>query len=168
MKRSAICIGFVAILFGCTPIDEQAPDKEGGRIVIKPEVSDESSDTEGAIAEAARSATKSLETLAKLQYATQEKLDDSYKQEFSIELSGLASVEYTGPCEPLLNQIAKTAGIKISKVGNPTATSIIISVSANSAPLSEIVQNIAYQIQSHARLSFNSETKTLEIIYLNT
>ena len=59
----------------------------------------------------------------------------------------------------MLSQIARTADVKLSKIGNPTATPIIVSVSAKSAPLSEIVQNIAYQIQGHARISFNTETK---------
>mgnify|MGYP002814674756 CR=1 FL=1 len=169
MKKPAICFCIVSILFGCgSPVDEYALSSEGPKISISPNVSDSVGDTEIAIAEAARAATTSLQRLAQLQYASQPKIDDSFRQEFSVELSGLASVEYPGPCEPLLSQIARTADVKLSKIGNPTATPIIVSVSAKSAPLSEIVQNIAYQIQGHARISFNTETKVIEIIYLNT
>ena len=113
------------------------------------------------------SATASLQRLAQMQYTAQPKSDETFRQDFSVELSGLASVEYTGPCEPLIEQIAKTANVRVSKIGSPTATAIIVSISAKSAPLSEIVQNIAYQVQSHASISFNSDTKVIEIIYHN-
>lgn len=169
MKKPVICLGMVAILSGCgNPVDEYALDNDGPKISISPNVSESIGDTEIAIAEAARAATTSLQRLAQLQYATQPKIDDSFRQEFSVELSGLASIDYTGPAVPLLEQIAKTADVKLSKIGNPTATPVIVSINAKSAPLSEIVQNIAYQIQGHARISFNTETKVIEIIYLNT
>ena len=149
-------------------MDENAVDYDSGRITISPRVTQDQSDTAGAIAESARAATTSLQRLAQLQYAARARDDDSFRQEFSVELSGLASVEYTGPFEPLLEQIADTAGVTINKIGNPTATAIIVSVSAQSSPLSDIVQNVAYQIQSHARISFNPDKQSLEIIYLNT
>lgn len=171
MKKQIVCLGIIALLCGCAePVDEFDIEASGKRIInITPNVSESSSiDTEGAIAEAARAATSSLQKLARLQYAATPKIDETFRQEFSVELSGLASIEYTGPCEPLIEQIARTADVRVNKIGNPTATPIIVSVSAKSAPLSEIVQNIAYQIQSHARISFNSETKVIEIIYLNT
>ncbi|MCP8352363.1 DotD/TraH family lipoprotein [Candidatus Synchoanobacter obligatus] len=170
MKKSIICLGVSTLLFGCGggSVDEYAMTDDGHKISISPNVTKSSNDTEIAIAEAARAATTSLQKLAQLRYASQPASDDSFRQEFSVELSGLASVEYTGPCEPLIEQIGKTANVKISKIGNPTATPIIISVQAKSAPLSEIIQNIAYQIQGHARISFNTESKAIEIMYLNT
>lgn len=168
MKRQIICVGIAALLAGCTLEDEYAMDTESKQILLVPDVSDDITDTEGTIAESARAATASLQRLAQLQFAQQPKTDDRFRQEFSIELSGLASVEYTGPFEPLIDQIARSANVKVSKIGNPTATSIIVSISAESAQLSEIMQNIAYQVQSHARISFNSNQKTIEIIYLNT
>lgn len=169
MKKQIVCLGVLALLSGCgEPVDEFDYSESRTKIYITPEATEINLDTEGAIAEAARAATASLQKLAQLQYANQPKVDDTFRQEFSVELSGLASIEYTGPCEPLLEQIARTADVRVNKIGNPTATPIIVSISAKSAPLSEIVQNIAYQIQSHARISFNSESKVIEIIYLNT
>ena len=169
MKKPIICLGIVTLLCGCgEAIDECAIQHEGPKISISPQMSKNGGDTEIAIAEAARAATTSLQKLAQLQYASQPKVDDSFRQDFSVELSGLASIEYTGPFEPLIEQIARTADVKVSKIGNSTATPVIISVSAKSSPLSEIVQNIAYQIQGHARISFNTKTKVIEIIYLNT
>jgi defect-in-organelle-trafficking protein DotD len=169
MKKHFVCLSIIALLSGCgDSVDEYDVDASKRKIYITPQSSEMSMETGGAIAEAARAATTSLQKLAQLQYATQPKMDENFRQEFSVELSGLASIEYTGPCEPLLEQIARTAGVRINKIGNPTATPIIVSVSAKSAPLSEIVQNIAYQIQSHARISFNSDSKVIEVIYLNT
>lgn len=170
MKKQIACLGIIGLLTGCGFDLDDEFDSENSKatIVITPQASSNNIDTEGAISEAARAATASLQKLAQLQYASQPKIDDTFRQEFSVELSGLASIEYTGPCEPLLEQIARTADVKVIKIGNPTATPIIVSVSAKSSPLSEIVQNIAYQIQSHARISFNSERKVIEIIYLNT
>lgn len=170
MKKPMICLGIISVLFGCggPAPDEFDMDSDGPVISITPNIDRGTGDTEIAIAEAARAATTSLQRLAQLQYASQPKVDDSFRQEFSVELSGLASIEYTGPSEALIEQIAKTAGVSVSKIGNPTATPVIISISAKSAPLSEIIQNIAYQIQGHARISFNADRKVIEIIYLNT
>ena len=168
-KQIVYLLGIIALLSGCAePADEYDPSASDRKIYITPQTPETNMETEGAIAEAARAATASLQKLARLQYASQPKIDETFRQEFSVELSGLASIEYTGPCEPLIEQIARTADVRVNKIGNPTATPIIVSVSAKSAPLSEIVQNIAYQIQSHARISFNSDNKVIEIIYLNT
>lgn len=168
MKKQVICLGVFALLSGCVPPVDEYESDTAPKIYITPTVSENNDETSSAIAEAARAATTSLQRLAQLQYASQPKMDESFRQDFSVELSGLASIEYTGPCEPLLEQIARTAEVEVRKIGNPTATPVIVSVSAKSAPLSEIVENIAYQIQSHARISFNAETKVIEIIYLNT
>lgn len=169
MKKQIIWAGVFILLAGCGTLDDEFAE-EGAQtsINIIPPVSTDPDDTESAIAEAARAATASIQRLAQLQYAAQPEPEETFRQEFSVELSGLASVEYTGPCEPLIEQIARTANVHVSKIGSPTATAIIVAISAKSAPLSEIIQNIAYQVQSHARISFNTETKVIEIQYYNT
>ena len=170
MKIRIIWASMLVLLSGCagTLDDEFSDEGQKTAINIIPPALSDTDDTESAIAEAARAATASLQRLAELQFASQPAPEDTFRQEFSVELSGLASVEYTGPCEPLIEQIARTANVQVTKIGNPTATAIIISISAKSAPLSEIIQNIAYQVQSHARISFNSNTKVIEIRYYNT
>ena len=168
MKKHVISIVLTASLAGC--MGDLKDDYGPGEVVVKnllPDAPKETDDTKLALSEAARAAAASLQRLAQLQAAAQPEINDSFRQEFSVELSGLASVEYTGPLEPILEQIAKTAGVRVSKIGNPTATAVIVSIKADAAPLSEIVQNIAYQVSNHARVSFNSETKVIEIIYLS-
>ena len=70
--------------------------------------------------------------------------------------------------EPLIEQIAQTANVKVVKIGSPTATAVIISIKADAIPLSEMIQSIAYQVSNHAKVSYNSKDKVIEIIYLNS
>ncbi|MDC3181322.1 DotD/TraH family lipoprotein [Gammaproteobacteria bacterium] len=167
MKRQVISILILASLAGCGELsDDYGPTTSVVRNLL-PDVSKDTKDTELALSEAARTAAASLQKLAQLQASAQAPIDNSFRQDFAMELSGLASVEYTGPCEPLIDQIARTADVDVNLIGNPTATSIIISIKADATPLSEIIQNIAYQVRNHAKVSFNADRKVIEVIYLN-
>ncbi|UTC24411.1 DotD/TraH family lipoprotein [Candidatus Comchoanobacter bicostacola] len=168
MNKHVISFALLGLLAGCLgePTDDYAPSKTVVQNLL-PDAPKDTSDTQLALSEAARAASASLQKLAQLQSAAQAPVDESFRQDFSIELSGLASVEYTGPCEPLIEQIAQTANVKVVKIGNPTATAVIISIKADAIPLSEMIQSIAYQVSNHAKVSYNSKDKVIEIIYLN-
>jgi defect-in-organelle-trafficking protein DotD len=167
MKKQVISLIILASLAGCGELsDDYGPSASVVKNLL-PDAPKDTKDTELALSEAARAAAASLQKLAQLQASAQPAIDNSFRQDFAMELSGLASVEYTGPCEPLIEQIARTADVDVNLIGNPTATSIIVSIKAEATPLAEIIQNIAYQVRNHAKVSFNTDRKVIEIIYLN-
>jgi defect-in-organelle-trafficking protein DotD len=168
MKRHIMSLLILGSLAGCG--GELSDDYSPTASVVKnllPDAPKGTNDTELALSEAARAATASLQKLAQLQASAQAPLDNSFRQEFAIELSGLATVEYTGPFEPLIKQIANTANVSVNSIGNPTATAIIVSLKAEATPLAEIIQNIAYQVRNHAKVAYNTDRKVIEIIYLD-
>lgn len=123
---------------------------------------------EAQLAEAAAGVSRTLNSLAAMQRASDPALYNDMPDVASSKLvSGLASVNWVGPVEPLLKQIAKKSGLKFVHYGQRTATPIIVSIDAEQMPLSTIIQDISYQAQSHAVVKVNGQKKLLELRYLN-
>ncbi len=121
------------------------------------------------LAEAAISVSRSLSQLAEMQRA---KNPDLYRplpqQPLTKNSAKLASVKWTGPVEPLLDQIASKAGMKFRTLGQKTTTPIIVSIDVKQAAVADIIKNIAYQAQNHASVSIDAKEGSVEIRYLHS
>lgn len=128
----------------------------------------EHANAEAQLAEAAAGVSRTLNQLAAMQRAKDPSLyRDIPDLASSRYTAGLASVRWVGPIEPLLLQIAKKTGLRFVHYGQRTATPIIVSVDAKQQPVSTIIEDIAYQAQSHAVVKVNSAKRTLELRYMN-
>lgn len=123
---------------------------------------------EAQLAEAAAGVSRTLNSLAAVQRAKH----PEYKRMVadipaSRELSGLASIHWVGPVEPLLTQMSKKLRMRFVTYGQRTATPIIVSVDAKQQPVHSILQDVSYQVQNHAVLHINAAKHLIELRYLD-
>lgn len=124
--------------------------------------------TEAQLAEAAAGVSRTLNTLAAMQRAKEPGLyKDLPDVGASRQTVGIGSIQWVGPIEPLLKQIAKKTGLRLVTYGQRTATPIIISIDAKAQTIESIIQDISYQAQSHAVVKVNAHKRILELRYIN-
>lgn len=127
---------------------------------------DTSLDAQRKLTEAATSVSQSLAKLAEIQHAVHPKATlPAGPNPGQIGLGELASVDWTGPIEPLLQKIAATSHYKFRVLGRPPAIPILVSVTAKHLPIADIIRDIKYQAENHADVVLYGEQHILELRY---
>ena len=101
------------------------------------------------LAEAAVSVSDSLHQLAAVKRAATP-AKKRMVSDLRYELPGKASLDWSGPIQPLLAQIAQISHYRLRVLGTPPAVPIIISVTANNTPLTDLLRDIDFQAASQA------------------
>jgi len=118
------------------------------------------------LANAAVSVSESLHQLAEIEQAThpQAKLPAPPTPE-SIGMAQNASVEWTGPVGPLVQQIAKATDYKVRVLGTPPAIPVLVSISAKDTQLADILRDAGFQCGNKANIVVYPNKKTIELRY---
>jgi len=121
---------------------------------------------ENQLAEAAVSIQNSLYELAKIQKAVYPAvrlpdLPDANK----IGMGHLASIDWTGPIEPLVRNVAKNTYYKIRVIGKAPAIPILVSLAERNVPIATILRNAAYQAGDRAVIVVYPNSRTIELRY---
>jgi defect-in-organelle-trafficking protein DotD len=118
------------------------------------------------VAEAATTVGQSLQELSAMQLAMYpgQKIKDPLKGKL-IGMGQLASVNWTGPVEPLLAKIANSAHYRFTVIGQRPATPVLVSIAMKNQPLANILRNAIYQIVMKANVAVYPRSKTLELRY---
>ena len=119
--------------------------------------------------EAAVSVSHSLNELARIERASHPTLhfaDPVSPKKLGME--AIASVDWTGPLEPLIEKLAKACHYKVNVVGRRPTIPALVSVSAHNATLAQIMRNAVYQAQKKAQIAVYASSKVIEIRYKNT
>lgn len=121
---------------------------------------------EDQLAEAAVSIQNSLYELAKIQKAVYPAvrlpdLPDANK----IGMGHLASIDWTGPIEPLVRNVAKDTYYKIRVIGKAPAIPILVSLAQRNVPIATILRNAAYQAGDRAVIVVYPNSRTIELRY---
>lgn len=158
------CVSCMLLMIaGCTHSysSSQSPNK----IVI---VSNDTitKDAETKLAESAESVSESLQQLAEIDRAShpQAKLPSPPVPEM-IGMAQLASIEWTGPVGPLVEKIAAASRYKVRTLGHSPAIPILVSISAKSTPLADILRDATFQCGSKANIVVYPASKTIELRY---
>lgn len=118
------------------------------------------------LAEAAVSVGKSLQEMAAIDIATHptSKMGPPLNPKL-IGMSQQTSINWTGPVEPLLQQIADAGNYKLHILGNAPPIPVIVQVLADNEPLSEILRNVRYQVVKKARIKLYPVARVIELRY---
>lgn len=118
------------------------------------------------LAEAAASVSQSLNSLAENQQATTP-IPAGFKAPDPSDygMSNLVSISWSGPIEPLIQQIAKAAGYNVKVLGKEPAIPILVDVAADNEPLGRVLQNAGYQAGTGADIVVFPRTKIIELRY---
>lgn len=156
MKKITVAL-FVGLLSGCTT--QNLPNS------ITPSINASSDDASIKLAEAARSVSQSLNELKELEKASSPPLKLlPYPSASGLEKL-IASVDWSGPIEPLLQHIAKLAQYKLEVIGKRPAIPVLVTISSQNTPLGYIIRNANLQAGVKANIIVYPGIKTIELRY---
>lgn len=147
-------------LAGCT-----LPEHNADSIPKSPKVDP----AEAKLAEAADSVSRSLQSLAENQQALYPK-PKQYKEPDPADygMSNLTSMNWSGPIEPLVEQIAKATGYSLRVSGVRPAIPVLVSINAKNVPLGQILRDAGYQCGDKADIVVFPRSKVIELLYANS
>lgn len=118
------------------------------------------------LSETAVSATDSLNQIAAIEKAThpKSKLKEPINPD-SIRLGTLASVDWTGPIEPLVQRLAESSHYKYRVIGKRPAIPVLVAVYAYNLPIADILRDANFQAGSRANILIYPHRNTIELRY---
>jgi defect-in-organelle-trafficking protein DotD len=117
-----------------------------------------------ALIESSISVNQSLEKMAKVE-ATIHPPKSMASPKNIKSLSQTVSIDWNGPIEPVLKQLAQTNHYRLKVLGNAPAIPILISLHADNDRFSEVIRNITYQSQKRATIQVYPKDKIIELRY---
>ncbi len=118
------------------------------------------------LVEAATSVSNSLENLAATEQAAFHPIaNQSAPDPSTYGMGGRASIDWSGPIEPLLQQIAQTVYYRVKIVGHEPAVPILVTINAKDEMLGDILSNVAFQCGKRADVILYPETQVIELRY---
>ncbi len=122
--------------------------------------------TERSLAEASYSVSRSIVSLSETAQAAHPLPDlapspspDSYG------MGGLTSVDWSGPVEPLVKQLANAANYRVRVLGTAPGIPVLVSVYDRNMMLADILRDVGYQCGRRAAVVVYPESRVVELRY---
>ena len=80
-------------------------------------------------------------------------------------MGGLTTIDWSGPVEPLVRQIANASNFKVRVLGNKPAIPLLVTVYAKNVMLGDILRDIGYQCGKRATVVVFPKNKVIELRY---
>lgn len=122
--------------------------------------------TDTSLAQASYSVSRSLVSLSETAQAAHPlpKLDPPPSPD-TYGMGGLTSVEWSGPVEPLLRQIAQAANYRVRVLGTEPGIPVMVSVTDKNMMLADILRDVGYQTGRRAAVVVYPESRVIELRY---
>ena len=75
------------------------------------------------------------------------------------------AVDWSGPVEPLLEQIARSANYRLRVLGTRPAIPVIVTVNTQNEMLGDVLRNVGYQCGRRASVVIFPESRVIELRY---
>ncbi len=132
----------------------------------KPPQSYNVSSNQASLAEASYAVSRSMVDLAETAQAARPAHDVAPPPSpATYGMAGLTSVDWSGPVEPLIKQIATAAKYRIRVLGVAPAIPIIVTVYSTNAMLGDILRDIGYQCGRRAVVLVFPVSHVIELRY---
>jgi defect-in-organelle-trafficking protein DotD len=166
--KSILAVGLLALLSACS--SQPTPQNVMMSYITTDSAPAQTTDADAQsqLSQAAGSVAQSLQELSAIQHATHPQAQlappiDPAK----IGMAQQASLDWTGPIEPLMQKIAKASGYKLSIIGQQPSIPIVVSISIHNEPLATILRDAIYQAESQATVSVYPRNKIIELRYIS-
>ena len=154
LKKSAIMLAAL-LLIGCQ-----------STVSKKPPLNAPSDDATIKLAEAAHSVSNSLLELARIKSAsTPKNLTKALPDTQAFNLQTRASVDWSGPIQPLAEKVAKAGHYRLRVLGKAPAVPVLIGVSTVDATLGDILRDMDFQAGNKASVKIYAHKKVIELRY---
>ena len=152
--KKGLLFGCVLTLCACATVQNK-----------KPPVNQASTDASVKLAEAATSVSHSLLELAQIESSVNPVKSKPLVSESVYNLQNRASVDWSGPVQPLVTNIAKAAHYRVRVLGHAPAIPILINLTEKDQTLATLLRNIDYQAGKKANIKIYPNTKMIELRY---
>lgn len=151
IKNLALCLAFILALSACSSPAPKTYDP---------------TENEASLAEASYSVSRSMVDLSETAQAAHPlpKLAPP-PSPASYGMGMPTSVDWSGPVEPLLRQVAKTADYRVRVLGTPPAIPVIVTIYARNHMLGDVLRDIGYQSGRRASVVVFPESRVIELRY---
>lgn len=150
LKMTPIAILFLA-LAGCASAPPEPPAVDNAS---------------ASLAEASYSVSRSLVSLSETAQAAHPLPPlSSPPSPASYGMAGLTSVDWSGPVEPLVRQLAKAAGYRVRVLGTAPAIPVLVSVYDKNMMLADILRDVGYQCGRRAAVIVFPDSRIIELRY---
>lgn len=117
------------------------------------------------LAEAADRVSKSLETLAAVEYHRSPGVAVNPVGDAPTELRRAVTVSWIGPVEPITQTLAERAGYNFTTVGRPPSIPIVVSLDVQNRPVIDVLRDIGLQLGLRADVRVDGNSGIVEIHY---
>ncbi len=83
----------------------------------------------------------------------------------SYGMAGLTTVDWSGPIEPILKQIAYASNYRLRVLGTPPAIPVIVTLYEKNVMLGDVLRNTGYQCGRRASVVVYPDSRTIELRY---
>lgn len=118
------------------------------------------------VAEAATAIGQSLQELSAVQMTVHppQKLQKPFDPH-AVGMDKMASIDWTGPVQPVLKKIAQATNYQLRIIGRKPALPVLISLNVENKPIADILRNITYQVVMKADIAVYPKSRTIELRY---
>jgi defect in organelle trafficking protein DotD len=156
--KKIIATLIIGLLTGCSTTQNLSSS-------TTPAINAKSDDAAVKLAEAASSVSQSLNELKTLEKASNPPIKPlPYPTASGLE-NIIASVDWSGPIEPLLERIVRLANYKLEVIGRRPAVPVLVTISAQNTPLAYIIRNADLQAGIKANIAVYPGIHVIELQY---
>ena len=122
--------------------------------------------TEASLAEASYSVSRGISSLSETAQAAHPlpQLQPPPNPE-SYGMAGVTSIDWSGPVEPLVRQIAKAANYRVRVLGAPPAIPVLVTLYDKNRMLADVLRDVGYQCGRRATVLIFPESRVIELQY---
>jgi len=122
--------------------------------------------TDTSLAEASYSVSRSIVSLSETAQASHPSAKiDTPPSPASYGMAQLTSIDWSGPVEPLVKQIANAANYRVLILGTPPAIPVLVTVYDKNMMLGDILHDVGYQCGRRASIIIYPERRVIELRY---
>lgn len=124
------------------------------------------SKSEASLAEASYAVSRSIVDLAETAQAAHPLPDLAPPPSpATYGMGGLTTIDWSGPVEPLVRQVAKAANFRTRVLGTPPAIPVIVTIYTKNVMLGDVLRDIGYQCGRRAAVVVYPESRVIELRY---
>ena len=117
------------------------------------------------LADAADRATRALETLSAMEQTQIPAQTTAIVPNAPQELQRAVTFNWTGPVEPLVEELSRKVGYRYGIIGAKPNTPILINMAATNKPLINVFRDIGIQMGARADLKVDAASRMIEVQY---
>jgi len=80
-------------------------------------------------------------------------------------MAGMTSVDWSGPVEPLIRQIARTASYRVRVLGTQPGIPVLVTIYARNVMLADVLRDVGYQCGRRAAVVVFPNSRVIELRY---